>query len=151
MRLAFGSDHAGFDLRRQLAGSARGLGHELQELGAMSADPYDYPDAADAVVKLVLDESVNFGILICGTGVGISIRANRHRGIRAANCCSPEMAALARQHNHANVLCLGARLIDFAHAEAILRIFLETEADEGERHVRRVKKLDHDLNEPKTG
>ncbi|MBV6458189.1 MAG: Ribose-5-phosphate isomerase B [Fimbriimonadaceae bacterium] len=151
MKLAFGSDHAGFELRKRLVDVAKSWGHEVLEAGATSSEAYDYPDAADETVQLVLDETVECGILICGSGVGICMRANRHPGIRAANCCSVDMAALARQHNHANVLCLGARFTEVVQAEAILRMFLETGPDLEARHVRRVKKLDQDLNDAKTG
>lgn len=110
--------------------------------GAMSTDSYDYPDAADLVVSELLSGRADLGVLVCGSGIGISIRANRHAGIRAANCCSAEMATLARQHNHANVLALGERLVSEGDAMEIFDAFLAGEPDLAERHARRVVKLD---------
>lgn len=142
MRLGIGSDHAGFDLSRSLAQRCRDLGHEVIEVGAMSEEPYDYPDAADALAPMILNGSVELGVLVCGTGIGISIRANRHPGIRAAVCCTPESAELARRHNHANVLCLGGRTLTREQALDILAAFLATDTDRDERHLRRIMKLD---------
>lgn len=142
MKLAFGSDHAGFTLRSALERWAELRGEEVSRWGAMSLDAYDYPDAADAVCQEVLAGRADLGVLVCGSGIGISIRANRHAGIRAANCCSRQMAELARLHNHANVICFGERLIAEADAISALEAFLTTEPDHAERHVRRVEKLD---------
>lgn len=142
MKLGFGSDHAGLDLRHQLESWAKAHGDEVQSFGAMSPESYDYPDAADALCRRLLEGKLDFGILICGSGIGISIRANRHLGIRAALCTSPEMAELARQHNHANVLCLGARITEPDVAKECLDVFLSASPDLGERHVRRIVKLD---------
>ena len=142
MKLAFGSDHAGFRLRKVLVEWARSQGNEVQEVGANSEEPYDYPDAADAMVPIILHGDADLGVLICGTGIGMSIRANRHEGIRAAVCCSPVHAELARLHNHANVLCLGQRTFGEPQATAILETFVTTGTDDAERHVRRVQKLD---------
>ncbi|MBS1724366.1 MAG: RpiB/LacA/LacB family sugar-phosphate isomerase [Armatimonadetes bacterium] len=146
MRLVFGSDHAGFEFRTGLANVARSWGHEVQEVGAMSTEPYDYPDAADAATAEILAGRADLGVLICGTGIGVSIRANRHLGIRAAVCCSVDAAILARQHNHANFLCLGARLTQPDTGTAVLRAFLETGEDHNERHERRVRKLDGNVS-----
>lgn len=142
MRLAFGSDHAGYALRSALAAMARTQGHTVTECGATGGEPYDYPDAADAVSEAIRIHQADLGVLICGSGIGMSIRANRYRGVRAALCCSVESARLARQHNHANVLCLGERTGSPEEARAILQAFLDTPPDEAERHVRRVRKLD---------
>ena len=142
MKLAFGSDHAGFDLRRVLEAWATAQGHEIASLGAESAEPYDYPDAADAVALELLRNHGVIGVLVCGTGIGVSIRANRYDHIRAANCCSTKMAELARLHNHANVLCLGSRTTEPNEAVSILSTFLSTSEDRDERHTRRVLKLD---------
>ncbi len=142
MKLIFGSDHAGFGLRKDLAAHAAKLGHEVTEVGAMSESSYDYPDAASELVPRILTNEFDLGVLICGSGTGICIAANRHVGIRAANCCSVESAVLARQHNHANVLCLGARLVDLESAKAILEAFLQAEPDNDSRHLRRIAKLD---------
>lgn len=142
MKLAFGSDHAGYELRKYLAKAVAESGNEVVEVGAQSPDPYDYPDAADLLVPMILEGVADLGVLVCGSGIGISIRANRHPGIRAAVCCGPEMAKLAREHNYANVLCLGARLIKEELALETLEAFLETQPDSAERHARRVAKLD---------
>lgn len=147
LRLCFGSDHAGLALRQALAEAMRTAGHAVREVGATSGDPYDYPDASDLVARAVLEQSADFGVLVCGSGVGVSIRANRYFGIRAANCCSVEMARLSRQHNHTNILCLGERLVELGLAESILNAFLTTEEDTAERHCRRVDKLDREIKE----
>lgn len=141
MKLAFGADHAGYPLRVELEKWALEQGHDCTSHGAMNDQPYDYPDAADAVACEVLQNSEVIGVLMCGTGIGVSIRANRYPHIRAANCTSVEMAKLARLHNHANVLCLGGRITPLVEAIAILAAFLTTEPDLAERHVRRTRKL----------
>ncbi len=142
MTLAFGSDHAGFRYRVELAKVAADMGYEISQFGAQSEEPYDYPDAADLVVEELLQGRATFGVLICGSGIGIEIRANRHPHIRAANCVTVQMAELAREHNHANVLCLGERLISLDLAGEIMKAFLVTAESEVPRHVRRVEKLD---------
>ncbi len=147
MRFALGSDHAGFIMRGALAKWLSARGHEVQQYGATSEEAYDYPIAADLVAAKLIDKEADFGVLVCGSGIGICIRANRHPGIRAAHCLNEGMAALARQHNHANVLCLGEREIAEDVAERILERFIETDEDEAERHVRRVAELDDALAE----
>jgi ribose 5-phosphate isomerase B len=142
MRLAFGADHAGFCMRRDLAQWAREAGNDVSEFGAEGMEPYDYPDAADLVARELLENRADFGVLVCGSGIGVDIRANRYEHIRAANCLTTEMAALSREHNHANVLCLGARLMDLEEAKAILKTFLATPESVEPRHVRRVEKMD---------
>lgn len=142
MTIGLASDHAGYALRQFLAERLRRRGDHVQEVGATSQAPYDYPSAADLLVPKILQGEVDLGVVICGTGIGISIRANRHPGIRAAVCTSSEMATLARQHNHANVLALGARTTNAEQAWGILEAFLTTPLDEGERHVRRISLLD---------
>lgn len=142
MRIVFGSDHAGFSLRQTLETWASGQGYEVTSFGATSEEPYDYPDASDAVACELLRNHGVIGVLVCGTGIGVSIRANRYEHIRAANCCSTKMAELARLHNHANVLCLGSRTTEPNEAVSILSTFLSTGEDQAERHTRRVQKLD---------
>ena len=142
MKLAVGADHAGFELATTIADWLRGQGHEVEQLGATSTERYDYPDASDLVACRVLAGEATFGVLICGTGIGVSIRANRYPGIRAGECTSTEMAELARGHNHANVLCLGSRILTEDEAKAITATFLDSPEDPGDRHVNRVKKLD---------
>lgn len=142
MTLVFGSDHAGFEFRQELARRARDWGHTVEEVGAESTDAYDYPFASDAVAMRIVQKTADFGVLVCGSGIGVCIRANRYRGVRAANVCTAEMAELARLHNDANVLCLGARLVSIETAEAALQKFLATETAPEERHRRRVQQLD---------
>lgn len=146
MRLIFGSDHAGFELRSHVAQWARSQGHEVLEVGANSEEPFDYPLASDAVACELKKGGFNFGILVCGTGIGVCIRANRYPHIRAAECTSVEMAELARRHNHANVLCLGGRILSKEQSEAILEAFLISGPDDAERHARRVDMLDAELS-----
>lgn len=141
MRISLGTDHAGYALARELADRLKAAGHSLTLRGATSSDSFDYPLASDAVAQDVLSNLSEFGVLLCGTGIGVAIRANRYLGIRAANCCSIEMAELARSHNHANVLCLGARLLNLDQAWAITEVFLHTAEDQTERHARRVAEL----------
>ena len=142
MTIVFASDHAGFCLREELSQLAREMGHETLAVGAMSEEPYDYPDAADAGSAIVLNGQATFGVFICGSGTGICMRANRHNGIRGANCTSVALAKMSRKHNHANVLCLGQRTTPPESAKRILEAFLGEPEDDSERHVRRVGKLD---------
>ncbi len=146
MNLVIGSDHAGFDLRTQISDWATQQGHTVTQVGANSSDSFDYPAASDAVACELKNGDFDFGILFCGTGIGVSIRANRYPHIRAALCTSPEMAQLARLHNHANVLCLGARILSKEQSIDILRAFLETNVDDAERHVKRVQLIDASLS-----
>ncbi len=140
MRLVFASDHAGYALRRHLVERAIAQGHDVTEVGAPSDDAYDYPDAADEGVKAL--PGADFGVFICGSGIGICIRANRHPGVRGAPVTNVEAARLAREHNDANVLCLGQRTTPPDLAERILDAFLAEPASQEERHLRRVRKLD---------
>ncbi|MCB0826744.1 MAG: ribose 5-phosphate isomerase B [Armatimonadetes bacterium] len=142
MKIALGCDHAGYELSESVENHLVTLGHEVTRFGALSEERFDYPLASDGVACAILDGSQELGVLICGSGIGVSIRANRYDGIRAALCHSTETAELARQHNHANVLCLGARILSKDLALAILESFLNTEVDSGERHVKRVELLD---------
>ncbi len=146
MRLAFGSDHAGYSLRIKLEDSCRKAGHETQSYGAMSEDAFDYPIAADQVCHALLNGHADLGIVICGSGIGVSIRANRYRGIRCALCTSVELAHLARLHNHANVLALGQRTTEPELANQILSEFLLSQPDGAERHLRRIQELDADVH-----
>lgn len=138
--VAIANDHAGMALKRSLLDCIRAAGFEPLNLGTDTTDSVDYPDFGNAVAKAVLEGKAARGIAICGSGIGISIALNRHKGIRAALCASAEAATLARQHNDANVLCLGARLISEVEAKACVKHFLTT-AFEGGRHTARVEKL----------
>ncbi|MGH9663093.1 MAG: ribose 5-phosphate isomerase B [Bryobacteraceae bacterium] len=140
MKIAIGADHAGFFLKEKLRDWLRAEGHEVDDLGAASAEPADYPDFAEAVSRDVISGKAERGILVCSTGVGMSIAANKVPGIRAALAVNPEEVRLTRAHNDANVLTLGARYIDAPAAETLIGIFLQTGFDGG-RHQRRVSKI----------
>ncbi|MCU0315788.1 MAG: ribose 5-phosphate isomerase B [Fimbriimonadaceae bacterium] len=142
MKVAVGSDHAGFLLKQKVIARLEDHGYSVVHKGAESTDRYDYPDASDEVCQSVLKGECERGVLICGSGIGVSIRANRYRGIRAALCTSTEMAGLARLHNFANVLCLGERTTQPQLALAILDAFMNGAEDHAGRHEVRVQKLD---------
>lgn len=142
MTIAFGSDHAGFAMRRILSSRAIDQGIVVSEVGAQDDQPYDYPNAAAEVALRVQRGDADFGVLICGTGIGMSIAANRFRGVRAAVVWDERTAKLAREHNHANVLCLGARLIEPDLAIQLFDDFLAEPESKEPRHVRRVVKMD---------
>ena len=140
MKIALASDHAGFELKEALK-AYLAPDHDLIDLGTKSTDSVDYPEFGKAMgITMSGDDAPDFGILVCGSGIGISIAANRFPSTRAALCITPEMAALARQHNDANVVSLGARLTDLDTAKEIVTTFLNT-AFEGGRHQRRVDML----------
>jgi ribose 5-phosphate isomerase B len=140
VRVAFGADHAGFELKQRLVQAGRALGHEVQDLGTHNGDSVDYPDLAEAVARAVVEGRADLGVVACSNGVGVSITANKVPGIRCALCYTTWGAARARQHTNANVLALGAWEIGPAIAEDILRVFL-SEKFEGGRHERRLAKL----------
>ncbi len=135
-----GSDHGGIDLKNELINYALKKGIDIQNLGTNSRDSVDYPDLAKAVARKVLAEEDALGILICRSGIGMSISANKIKGIRAALVKSEELAVLSRQHNNANVICFGADFIDPDIAKKAIIKFVETDF-EGGRHARRVNKM----------
>lgn len=139
--LAFAADHAGFELKGLLIAYAKERGFEVLDLGTHSGERVDYPDFGATLAHAMLDDKADFGIGICGSGIGISIALNRFKSIRAALCHNEETARLARQHNDANVLCLGARIVNFEHAAACFDAFLDA-SFEGGRHSDRVAKLE---------
>jgi ribose 5-phosphate isomerase B len=138
--VALGSDHAGVALKAALRAALEEAGHPTFDMGTNGPDSVDYPDFADAVANSLLDGTARFGVLVCGTGIGISIAANRHAGIRCALVHDATTARLSREHNDANVLALGARVIGPEVALDALRAFLNTPFGGG-RHERRVRKL----------
>ena len=138
--IAIASDHAGFDVKQFLVGELTRRGFTVLDLGTQDRSSVDYPDFADALAAALGDGRARRGVLICGTGIGIGIAANRHRHVRAAVCHDATSARLARQHNNANVLALGARLIGTEVALDCLATFLDT-AYEGGRHDRRIAKM----------
>ncbi len=141
MTILLGADHAGFALRRILADWLIARGYAVAEFGATGETAYDYPDAAAEVGRRVAANPDALGVLICGTGIGMAIAANKIKGVRAAPCWNVESARLSREHNHANILCLGARLIDPDTAIACLETFLHTAPSQEPRHLRRVEKI----------
>lgn len=136
-----GSDHAGLALKRGLVEVLASRGFEVDDLGTHDENSCDYPDLGRAVAKAVAAGSAPLALLVCGSGVGMSITANRYPGVRAVVCSEPYSAAMARRHNDANVLCLGSRVVGSGLAEQILDAFLDAEF-EGGRHARRVAKID---------
>lgn len=138
--LAFAADHGGFDLKAVLMEEAKQLGFTVLDLGTHSRESVDYPDMADALARALEDGRAARGVAICGTGIGIAIAANRHAHVRAGVCHDATTARLTRQHNDANVLALGGRVIGTEVAKECLRVFLET-SFEGKHHTRRVAKL----------
>lgn len=141
LSLAIGCDHAAFALKDHLVTFLKNWGHEVHDFGTFGPESVDYPHYAQLVSKAVQAEQVRFGILLCGSGVGVSIAANRFPGVRAVNAWNGEIAALSRQHNDANILCLGARFIAPYHAERIVEAFLTADF-EGGKHQRRVAQID---------
>ena len=140
-KLAIASDHAGVDYKKRLIEHLEKQGYDCINLGTDTEESVDYPVYADRVCRKITSGECELGILICGTGIGMSIAANKHRGIRAALCSDTESAALTRQHNDANVLCLGARILPFEKAVQVTDAFLNAEFLGG-RHQRRVDMLE---------
>lgn len=140
MKIAIGSDHAGFELKEKIIAYLKLQNIVVIDKGCYSLDRADYPDAAHAVALSVINKEVTFGILMCGSGNGINMTANKHSGIRSALCWNSEIAALARQHNDANILTLPARYINFEDAVKCLDAFLN-EQFEGGRHADRINKI----------
>ncbi len=140
MRIAIGSDHRGYRLKQSVAQLLQELGHQLQDFGCLDERPIDYPDVAGQVAQAVARGDFDRGVLICGTGIGMSITANKVPGVRAALCDSPYTAQLAMEHNNANVLCLGGEVMGPGLAQEIVSTYLATSFEEG-RHVRRIEKI----------
>jgi ribose 5-phosphate isomerase B len=142
MRIALGADHGGFELKKELVEGLRDLKYVVDDLGTFSADPFDYPDVAHTAAQGVAQGTYERAILVCGTGVGMAIVANRYRGVRAANCSDVFTARYSRNHNDANVLTLGGRVLGVGLAWEIVNVWLATPFGGGERHLRRVAKID---------
>jgi len=141
MKIALGSDHAGFILKKQLVEHLKATGSTYKDFGVFNEESADYPDQADLVALAVQSGEYNFGILICGTGIGMSIAANKHRGIRAALCSESYSARCAREHNDANILTMGSRVIGPGLAVQIVENFLNTPFTGG-RHSNRLLKIE---------
>jgi ribose 5-phosphate isomerase B len=140
MTISIGSDHAGFEYKQALAQMLRELNHNVIDVGTGSLERVDYPDYGVAAARLVSQGKAELGVLICGSGIGISIAANKVSGIRAANCVTVEMARLAREHNNANMVAIGQRIVTLELAKEIVMEFIGTEF-EGGRHTDRVSKI----------
>lgn len=141
LRIAIGSDHAGFQLKEELRGILEDKGYELLDKGCFDEERADYPDHAHAVAKAVQEKEADVGCIMCGSGNGINMSANKMTGVRSALCWCEEIARLARAHNDANIIALPARFVHSFHASLILDAFLRTDF-EGGRHADRVKKID---------
>ncbi len=141
MKIVIGSDHAGFELKQELGKTITAAGHQLVDVGTTSTAPVDYPDSAEAVSRAVLDGRAERGVLICGSGVGASVAANKITGIRAAVCHDCYSAHQGVEHDDMNVLVIGARIIGTALAQDLVRSFLSAAFTHEERHVRRLAKV----------
>jgi ribose 5-phosphate isomerase B len=138
--IAIGADHAGYEYKTVIVGLLQDKGLEVKDFGTYNKDSVDYPDFAHPVAAAVENGEAGCGILICGSGNGVAITANKHQNIRAAICWVADLARLAREHNNANILCIPARFVSTPHAEEMVNIFLNT-AFEGGRHEKRVEKI----------
>ena len=141
MKIAVGSDHAGFTFKQTVTDWLERHDYEFDDMGPYNEESVDYPDYARKVAEAVAAQQCDSGILLCGTGIGVSISANKIKGIRAALACNPEFATLARQHNNANIICFSARFTDKATIEQSLHNWFTTDF-EGGRHQRRVNKIE---------
>jgi ribose 5-phosphate isomerase B len=149
MKIAVGSDHRGFEVKRRIVPLLQKFGHEVIDMGPSGADSVDYPDFALQVAQAVGEKRVDRGILICGTGIGMCIAANKVKGVRAAPCHDSITAEMSRRHNDANILCLSADLLGDELIDHMIRIWLQTEFDGG-RHARRVEKITRYEADPST-
>jgi ribose 5-phosphate isomerase B len=142
VKLAAGSDHAGFGIKDAVVRRLRAQGHVVVDVGTTDGEAsVDYPDYAHAVADMVARGEVERGLLVCGTGIGVCMAANRHRGVRAADCTTPHLAEMSRRHNDANVLCLAGRILSEEEAWAVTEVWMATPF-EGGRHARRVEGIE---------
>jgi len=137
VKIAIGSDHGGYDMKKSVIEYVKKLGHDVHDAGCFSKNSVDYPEIAEKVCTLIQDGACEQGILICGTGIGMSIAANRHRDIRAALCHEAYTARMSRQHNNANICCFGGRVLGIEIAFDVVRTWVNTPF-EGGRHQRRI-------------
>ena len=141
MKLVIGSDHAGFALKVAMGDLLRSLGHEVLDVGAFNENPSDYPDFAEAVGRAILDGKAERGVLVCGSGVGASVAANKVMGIRAGMCHDSYSAHQGVEHDNVNVLVLGSRVVGVKLAEDLVKAFLGAKFSQEDRHVRRLAKI----------
>lgn len=146
MKIIIGSDHAGFELKTSLVKRLKAAGYEIEDVGTHNTESVDYPDFAAAVGRRVANQTDDLGILVCRTGLGMSIAANKIQGVRAAPVTSERLADLCREHNDANVLCLGAELVATEQADSIVQRFVQARYQGGrhERRLRKVRDLEHE-------
>lgn len=142
MKIVIGSDHRGFPLKENLKKHFDEIKMEYKDAGTDSTESVDYPDFAKRVGECIENEGYDFGILICGSGIGVSIAANKVKGLRAVNANNNNLAEMARKHNDANVICFGSDFIDIEKAKRFFEIFINTDFEGGERHIRRIQKLE---------
>lgn len=138
--IGMAADHAGYLLKEELKPMLEEMGYEIKDFGTHSEESMDYPDVAHPLANAVENGEVSFGIAMCGSGNGISMTVNKHQGIRAALCWNPELGALAKQHNNANILTLPARFISFDEAKSVVKAYINA-SFEGGRHQRRIDKI----------
>lgn len=140
MKIAIGADHAGFEYKEKIAAYLTGKGFQVQDFGTFSTDSVDFPDFAHPTASAVENGEADFGILICGSGQGVNMTANKHQGVRSALCWNTDIARLTRQHNNANIIALPARFVALEYAIEMVDTFLSTDF-EGGRHEKRVGKI----------
>lgn len=140
MKIAIGSDHVGVELKQEIIEFIQSLGHEIEDLGPFSNERIDYPAYGKLVAEKVSEEKYDYGILICGTGVGISISANKVKGIRAVVCSEPYSAQMSKRHNNTNILAFGARVVGSEMAKMIVKEWLDASFD-GDRHTKRIQMI----------
>jgi len=143
MKIVIGSDHRGYPLKEDLIKFLKETSVDFKDVGTNSSDSVDYPDYAKLVGDSIINEGYDTGILICGSGIGVSMAANKVKGLRAVNANNNNMAEMARKHNNANVICFGSDFIDLEKAKRFLEIFINTDFEGGERHLRRIQKLEN--------
>ncbi|MCR4856038.1 MAG: ribose 5-phosphate isomerase B [Erysipelotrichaceae bacterium] len=141
MKVGISNDHSAVDLKNSVLSHLKEKGYEVVNFGTDSTDSYDYPIAGSKLAKAIQNEEIDLGIAICGTGVGISIACNKHKGIRACCCSEATSARLTREHNNANIICFGARIVSTELANDIVDAFLTTKFSGDERHSRRIKQI----------
>ena len=140
MKIVIGGDHRGYELKEMLVEYLQNLGHEVSDVGAYSGESVDYPEYAGKVAEKVAQGTADKGVLICGSGIGVCMAANKYKGIRAANVINADQARLARSHNDANVMCIGANYVAFAEAKKMIDDYIKTDF-EGGRHERRINQI----------
>jgi len=148
-KIAIGCDHGGYDLKEEVVVELKSWGYEVTDMGCYNKDSFDYPDSGHKVSRAVASEEVDRGVLICTTGIGMSMVANHYSGVRAALCRNCDMTYLTRIHNDANMIVFGARYTTILDARAMLIVFLESQFSEVDRHIRRVEKIENCLGTKK--